>query len=334
MAQAARDVLVKLMLEGGHTQEFLMAEGSAELYDLFTCVVNRGSAGADRFFQIPLDGGRRALSFRASQVVAITTTPPVVIQLDEPALEEAVAEPPPPPEPPAPARIEAPRHLIIDDFMSPGEHQDMLAYAIQREERFEVGTVAGEESAHRQNRVFMKFEAEPHSILIQNRLLVWLPFMLRRLGRDPFPVARMESQLTATNNAGYYRQHEDVGRGGAQETSRALSCIYYFFAEPKPFLGGSLKLFDTLVHPNGQRGPAESSVELEPRANRLIVFESDTFHELMPVRCPGGRFADSRFAITTWIWRSENDDPDQRFGWGHFRCNRTPPGLSSGEDEA
>ena len=34
------------------------------------------------------------------------------------------------------------------------------------------------------------------------------------------------------------------------------------------------------------------------------------FHEAMPVRCPSGEFADSRFAITTWLHRA--DKPDAR----------------------
>ena len=64
---------------------------------------------------------------------------------------------------------------------------------------------------------------------------------------------------------------------------------------------------------------------MTPQANRLVVFPSEEFHEAMPVRCPSHAFADSRFAVTTWLHRAARLDPEATFGWGHLRCGVVAP---------
>ncbi|EED35342.1 prolyl 4-hydroxylase, alpha subunit [Luminiphilus syltensis NOR5-1B] len=54
----------------------------------------------------------------------------------------------------------------------------------------------------------------------------------------------------------------------------------------------------------------------------MVVFPSETFHELLRIRCPSGRFEDSRFAVTNWIWRNDPEHPPEAQGWGHMNCAR------------
>ena len=67
-----------------------------------------------------------------------------------------------------------------------------------------------------------------------------------------------------------------------------------------------------------------------PVSNRLVVFSSQEWHEMTPVRCPSRVFADSRFAVTSWIRRSNEPDKDATFGWGHFRCGVVAPQFLAG----
>jgi len=134
--------------------------------------------------------------------------------------------------------------------------------------------------------------------------------------------------LTASNHGDFYRKHRDGGSAANQATDpRTLTCVYYFFADPKPFAGGDLRLYDW--RRQGETfAPADSFQQIAPVSNRLVVFASDAYHELLPVRCPSRLFADSRFAMTVWIRRAHQPDPDASFGWGHFRCGTVPDGFA------
>ena len=45
----------------------------------------------------------------------------------------------------------------------------------------------------------------------------------------------------------------------------------------------------------------EQSIEIEPTHDSLLVFPSSARHEVEEISCPGGAFADSRFAINIWL---------------------------------
>lgn len=323
-----RHVDVRLRLEGGQEVEVRLREDAPELTTLFQILASRGGATepVERLMQLPLEQGRSACSFHSSQLVSIVTEPPVLVQL-------ALPEPPRPsttPEaatradarPARPAMVRTPRYHVIDDFLSPDEHRDMLAYALQHESEFESGTVEGKASPHRQNQVIMGFADTAHSRLLQNRLLTWLPYLNRALEIDPFPLGGVESQLTASNDGHYYRLHCDAG--GSHASERVLTCVYYFFRQPRPFSGGGLRLYDVLEQEN-RRMPMNSFRELQPVSNRLLVFHSTVYHELVRIRCPSRQFADSRFAVTNWLIGTDSPNEDARFGWGQLRCGAVSP---------
>jgi len=321
-----RMISVRLQLEAGHELKLELREDAPELVTLFRILASRGSENvepAEQFLQLPLNQGRAACSFNSRQLVSIITEPPVLVQLEQPAPPEP-ASPDPEEWAPAPAAVGTPRHFIIDDFLGPDELREMLAFAQQNEERFESGTVVGIASPHRQNKVIMAFDETAQSRMLTNRLLTWLPLLTRELDLPLFPVGRVESQLTASNDGHYYRIHCDSGNDDSDD--RFVTCVYYFFREPRPFSGGALRLYDETVQ-GGERQAAESYREIAAVSNRLVVFPSSAFHELTRIRCPSRLFADSRFAVTVWVQSSGEPRPDETFGWGHLHCGQVPEQL-------
>jgi Rps23 Pro-64 3,4-dihydroxylase Tpa1-like proline 4-hydroxylase len=341
--EQARLISVRLHLEGGQVIPLELREDAPELLLIFQILASRGNDAVqpiEKFLQLPLENGKAACSFNSQQLVSVITEPPVIVQLEMPA--------PPVPErssqystlqtaaaadgvSAAPAGnqttvLHTPRYMMVDDFLSPDECAAMLAYAQSHEAEFESGTVEGHASPHRQNKVIMGFADTAHSRLLQNRLLTWLPLLLAGLELPAFPLRCVESQLTASNDGHFYRIHSDAGPKLAD--SRVLTCVYYFFRQPRPFSGGALRLYDELEQ-GGQRQATSKFRSFEPVSNRLLVFHSSAFHELMPIRCPSRQFADSRFAATNWLVSSPESIPEARFGWGQLHCGIVPPQFAN-----
>ena len=316
---APREIDVRVRTIGGHEIQLRLPEDAAALRELFTAFVNRPS-DPPGLVQLPLDGGRAACTVAAEHIVSIVTSPPILVQLEQQAPQE-VHPPAPAVEPP---KLHRPGCVVIDDFLGVDEHEDMLALALRDRNRFEPGTVEGKAHPGRRNWVILNFGETAHATLIANRLLVWFPLIAQALGEPLFPLQQIESQLTASNDGDFYRSHLDTD--GRTVDGRTITCVYYFFREPKAFTGGGLRFYDT-IEERGQILQAESLQEIEPVSNRLIAFTSRTFHELRPIRCPSKDFEDSRFAVTTWLHRSSKPLPGATFGWGHFRCGQVAPAL-------
>lgn len=308
-----RNVTLRIRLTGGHEQVVALQEDAPELTTLFTALSSPYSES--RFVQLPVDGGRVAFSFQTSQLVAIVSEPPVVLNLaDPPAVQGATAAAAL--SNPAPASVlRRPRYVVVDDFLSPQEHDELLAYAVISQDQFQAGTVTTYEPDVRQNLVILNFGDSVHSRLFENRLLVHYPLFARALGIPVFPLAPIESQLTAAGDGYYFKVHTDE----APDVPRVLTCVYYLHRQPRGFAGGELRLYDVIEEGDARRS-AETFTALAPVANRLVVFPSNEFHEALPVRCPSKAFEDNRFAVTTWLHRAERPDSQARFGWGHFQC--------------
>jgi Rps23 Pro-64 3,4-dihydroxylase Tpa1-like proline 4-hydroxylase len=111
----------------------------------------------------------------------------------------------------------------------------------------------------------------------------------------------LELELAAHGDGAFYHAHTDIAVGETRKkrsdkSDRVLSAVYYFYAEPKAFSGGELRLF--------QLGENPAFVELQPLQNSLVVFHSWVPHEVRPVSCPSGEFRDYRFAINCWYRRA------------------------------
>lgn len=335
--ETPRDIRLKIGLAGGKEYEVVLREDAPELVALFAslCAPESGS----QLVQLPLAGGRVACSFQTSQLISIVSEPPVVLNLEKAPVQAATVsevngaghaghhgEADQGGHGDHIVRLRRPRYVVVDNLLSAQEHDELLAYALVSEAQFQKGTVTTYEPDVRQNLVILNFGESVHSRLLQNRLLTWFPLLAKTLGMRVFPLAPIESHLTAAADGYYFKTHSDE----APEIPRVLSCLYYLHREPRGFAGGDLRLYDC-IEEAGSRRAADTFTLVTPVANRLVVFPSEEFHEAMPVRCPSREFADSRFAVTTWLHRAPLLDPEATFGWGHFRCGVIAPQFAGFE---
>ncbi|MDR7099354.1 putative 2-oxoglutarate/Fe(II)-dependent dioxygenase YbiX [Lysobacter niabensis] len=135
--------------------------------------------------------------------------------------------------------------------------------------------------------------------LMAERIKASLPDAIKRMGRSPFKVGRIEMQITANGDGDYFRLHPDTDGSD----SREISFVYFFHREPRRFSGGELRIYE-VREINGQRVPADHAQTISPRQDTLVFFPSSNDHEVLPVRVPSEDFADSRFTIAGWIHRA------------------------------
>ena len=123
---------------------------------------------------------------------------------------------------------------------------------------------------------------------------------MRATGSKPFELAEVDLKLVVFGDGDFIVPHQDTVTGARRgDTDRVLTAMYYFHKEPKAYSGGALRLY-----PFGAGGKERDPfVEIEPRRNSLVVFPAWMLHSVTPVRCPSGRFEDSRFSIICWINR-------------------------------
>jgi Rps23 Pro-64 3,4-dihydroxylase Tpa1-like proline 4-hydroxylase len=198
--------------------------------------------------------------------------------------------------------------VVLDEFLAPRELDELVAYTLQHEAEFrssEVISPSGDlgviDYDHRRSRVLM--DLGRHEEIILDRIRGVLPRVLDRLGIEEFPVTRVETQITASNDGDFFRAHSD----NSQEliASRRVTFVYFFHREPRQFEGGELCLHDSPgrsgrhVHRGSyQTGSYQSIV---PQQNQIVFFPCSVLHEITPVECSSRAFADSRFTLNGWL---------------------------------
>jgi SM-20-related protein len=121
----------------------------------------------------------------------------------------------------------------------------------------------------------------------------WLPNVRASLGMRPAVPGAIEVSIVAYGDGGRYVRHIDTYTGAAASgPPREITFVGYFFREPRGFTGGALRLFD--IH-------GRDHVDIEPTCGLVTAFPSWLPHEVLPVACPTGDFADSRFAVNMWL---------------------------------
>lgn len=108
------------------------------------------------------------------------------------------------------------------------------------------------------------------------------------------PANSTQIEMVAHGDGAFYRPHTDTYSGDEYTPGgrRRLTMVYYLHRRPRHFTGGRLRLFD--------RGGGQS-IEIEPTHDSLLVFPSSARHEVETISCPGGAFADGRFAVNIWL---------------------------------
>ena len=194
--------------------------------------------------------------------------------------------------------------VIFDEFLVAEEWHGLLEFTMQRAPHFVATQVIGSNGSNhtdnqtRRSRVLYDLDIYQH--LFADRLMTFLPHVLARLSHEEFPVSHIEAQLTATNNGEYFRVHNDNDAGPVR--GREITFVYFFHREPRAFLGGELRIFDT--HWEGDRIAAAGPHRIVyPLQNQVVFFPSYCLHEILPVGCPSRQFADSRFTVNGWLHR-------------------------------
>ncbi|MFF7074407.1 2OG-Fe(II) oxygenase [Streptomyces pseudovenezuelae] len=119
--------------------------------------------------------------------------------------------------------------------------------------------------------------------------------------------------LNVHNDGDFYRAHQDVSSRdaatGVVAARRVLTFVFYVHRTPAPFTGGALRVYDSSVplnvHHGGLRREDCAYRDYGPDHNSIIFFLPSSLHEVMPVSCPSGEYADSRFAINGWLCRTD-----------------------------
>jgi len=195
--------------------------------------------------------------------------------------------------------------IVLDEFLAPAELESLLQSTVAREAEFQISEVVSPgatggivEFETRRSRVLMKLG--PSEQLIANRIQSCLPRVLARLGHKAFPIARFETQITASNDGDFFRWHSDNGQ--PEIATRELTFVYFFHREPKAFRGGELRIYDSRKQ-NGSVVPLPNYRAVVPQQNQIVFFPSSLAHEITPIQNDSRAFVDSRFTVNGWLHR-------------------------------
>jgi Rps23 Pro-64 3,4-dihydroxylase Tpa1-like proline 4-hydroxylase len=295
MARSDGEVSVTVMLNGGHSRTLFLGRRDPLLLSLIASIGEKSYGGgrAARPFNIHLDQGRQSFIFSSSDLVGLLTDPPLVT--DGGARPAAVSV-----QPGTMTVTPKSPHVLIENFIEPERHADLLRFVTAREKEFVPSTVSTNDAQYRRSMVLHQFPE--FADLVRARVRALMPQLCRNFGLPEFPVADVECQLTAHNDGHFYKLHND--NGSADTLERTLTYVFYFHNEPKAYSGGEFRLYDSRIQ-DGRLTCGEPAADIEPKNNSILFFPSYCHHEVLPVRCASGRFVDSRFTINGWVRRAK-----------------------------
>jgi Rps23 Pro-64 3,4-dihydroxylase Tpa1-like proline 4-hydroxylase len=198
----------------------------------------------------------------------------------------------------APAAFsQIPPHLLIENAFGGAMVERLLALASTREATFGGTTVGRREVENKQirrSRVTRDFG--DMRVALEAAFRARLHHAISALRLAPFTVESLSLELAAHGDGDFYRRHIDTFTGDEKaRRDRILTGVYYFHTLPKAFTGGELRLFS--LRPVEQGG---TYLDIAPPCDSLLLFPAWVPHEVLPVSCPEGGFAQSRFAINCW----------------------------------
>ncbi len=195
--------------------------------------------------------------------------------------------------------------VVLDEFLSPQEMEELMRFAIEHEADFSASEVVSPRAGggivdyeHRRSRVLTDLGHHQDRILARIRAV--LPQVLDKLGMEGFSIAGVETQITASNDGDYFHFHSDNGSEPA--ASRNLTFVCFFHREPRQFEGGELRIHDARLE-DGTYVSEGSYQTIVPRQNQIVFFPCELLHEITPVNCASQLFADSRFTLNGWLRR-------------------------------
>ncbi|MFA5966783.1 MAG: 2OG-Fe(II) oxygenase [Sphingomonas sp.] len=189
--------------------------------------------------------------------------------------------------------------LVIDHFLTTSERDALFDWALENEARFVPASLAGGVVDPTVRSASSLRDLGPLDAVLRERVTAAVPGWVATLRLTPFAIHDIELELAAHNDGAYFRLHSDTYASNMKTRGdRMLSAVYYFHRTPRAFAGGELRL-----HRLGAE-PGDKGQDIAPKDNRMAVFPSWGPHEVLPVTCPSGAFADSRFAVNCWVYRA------------------------------
>lgn len=200
-------------------------------------------------------------------------------------------------EPPAASGLLLPYHTQAD-WLPPDLADALLDHAIANEARFQPGSImqSGRLTADETIRQVSVLEhLGPFQERVTEAALAAKPLLETLFGIPAFTASRVEIELAAHGDGAHFQQHIDTFVVvNKRPNPRILTLVLYLHRRPRRFAGGALRL-----HALG----GAAIRDIAPDHNLLAAFPSFAPHSVQRLTCPGGAFADRRFAVNIWIHR-------------------------------
>jgi hypothetical protein len=207
-----------------------------------------------------------------------------------------------------PGRRPAP-FVLLKDFLPAGFHDSLLPFVMSVRERLVPSAVISPKGAYQYDPNYRETLDFTESWDGRKRFREALRQILRgampRLHVAAFEPHVIEVHLRTYQDGHFFKVHRDVDPTHPDVASRVISYVYFFHRVPRRYTGGELLLFDT--DPGANKFTRSAFTTLVPEDNTLVLFPSDFYHCVVPVRSPGKEFADGRFVINGFVQRQAED---------------------------
>ena len=195
-----------------------------------------------------------------------------------------------------------PYTICINNFLGAKVCAELLQFAVASESAFRPTGVGGVLEPNLDIRRSARVEdIGALRAVVEQRMQQVIPDLTRDLRLSRFETGQIEIEMVAHPDGGFYTRHIDTftGKNRTESGDRVISCVYYFFTEPKSFSGGELRL-----HPLPTKAdPVPTAIDANITNDTLIAFSSWLPHEVLPVSNPSTAFVDSRFSLNCWVYQ-------------------------------
>jgi Rps23 Pro-64 3,4-dihydroxylase Tpa1-like proline 4-hydroxylase len=212
-------------------------------------------------------------------------------------------------------------HIVIDDFLPQELNSEIFEHLVSLQQEYIPAGIGADQQVNQSYRSNLSLNMDRLYHLADNQdpqesiahrasspLLRWLDALLYDeqwlsfLDAAAFPLNEMRycdywsTQVSRYGSKDQYKWHYDAIPG---DSTRILTVIYYLHHAQKEFTHGELCLSDGLLW--GEELVGENTrATIEPKNNRLVIFESKTMHAVMPTQAPE-TFDKGRFSVNIWI---------------------------------
>lgn len=198
-----------------------------------------------------------------------------------------------------------PRYHCVRNFLTADACASLLEFSITNEAKFKPTTLYNGGYNPQQRLSVSLLDFGRTKTILSERMTALIPQLVVELGITPFVTSEIETELVAHGDGAFFKRHIDTVTGAAaqRDSIRLISAVYYFHSEPRAYSGGALRLYRF-----GIADGADDFIDIQPEQNMLLAFPSWAVHEVMPIRCPSGHFAASRFAVNCWAHAASKNE--------------------------